>query len=75
MRSAKTKLITPPKLIPPFHKAAARGTLPTEHTKLIRAMNGPTRTFSTEVQMPWPWMNTAFHTWLGTRTVRKPATT
>jgi len=25
------------------------GTLPTEHTKLMKAMNGPTRTFSTLV--------------------------
>ena len=34
MRSAKMKLITPPKLMPPRHSAAASGTLPIEHTKL-----------------------------------------
>src|SRR2546422_1621387 len=42
IRSAKMKLITPPKLMPPFQSTAARGTLPTEHTKLIIEMNGPT---------------------------------
>jgi hypothetical protein len=46
MRSAKMKLTTPPKLMPPFHKAAARGTLPIEQTKLMMATNGPTTTFS-----------------------------
>ena len=39
------KLITPPKLMPPCHSAAAIGTLPIEHTKLMNAMNGPTSTF------------------------------
>jgi len=46
--------ITPPKEMPPFHNAAARGTLPTEHTKLMMAMKGPTITFSRLVQNPWP---------------------
>ena len=68
------KLITPPKLMPPFQRAAASGTLPTEHTKLTRATNGPTTTFSTAVQKPWPWRNKSFHTPAGTRMVRKPAT-
>src|SRR5665213_550831 len=36
------KLITPPKLIPPFQSTAAKGTLPTLQTKLITAINGPT---------------------------------
>src|SRR5260370_35648053 len=43
IRSAKIKLTTPPKLIPPFQRTAANGTLPTEQTKLTRATNGPTR--------------------------------
>src|SRR6266851_9671621 len=43
IRSAKMKLTTPPKLIPPFQSTAANGTLPTEQTKLTRATNGPTR--------------------------------
>ena len=54
MRSAKTKLTTPPKLIPPCQSAAPSGTFPTEQTKLMIAMNGPTMTFSSDVQKPWP---------------------
>ena len=61
--------------MPPCHSAAAIGTLPIEHTKLITAMNGPTSTFSSVVQKPWPWRNTSFHHSIGTSTVRKPATT
>ena len=34
--------ITPAKLIPPDQSTAARGTLPTEQTKLSTAMSGPT---------------------------------
>src|SRR5450759_974607 len=41
-RSAKMKLTTPPKLIPPFHSTAASGTLPIEQTKLATATTGPT---------------------------------
>src|ERR1700704_3491412 len=37
---------TPEKEIPPDHRTAASGTLPTEHTKLSTAMIGPTITFS-----------------------------
>ena len=62
IRSAKMNEITPPKEIPPFQSAAASGTLPMEQTKLTRAMSGPTRTFSTLVQKPWPWRKTTFHT-------------
>jgi len=36
------KATTPPKLIPPFHRTAASGMFPTEHTKEIIATNGPT---------------------------------
>src|SRR5205814_549875 len=42
IRSAKMKLITPPKLMPPFQSTAASGTLPMEQTKLIIARSGPT---------------------------------
>ena len=41
--------ITPAKLIPPDHSTAARGTLPTEQTKLSTAISGPTITFSIAV--------------------------
>src|SRR5438093_11758732 len=43
IRSAKMKAITPPKLMPPFQSTAARGMLPTEHTKLSREITGPIR--------------------------------
>ena len=42
IRSANRKAITPPKLDPEFHKTAARGTLPTEQTKVKIATSGPT---------------------------------
>ena len=55
IRSAKMKLITPPKLMPPCQSAAASGTFPTEQTKLRIAISGPTMTFCREVQKsPWP---------------------
>src|SRR5947209_20231405 len=41
-RSAKMKLTTPPKLMPPFQSTAARGTLPTEQTKLSIETSGAT---------------------------------
>ena len=66
--------ITPPKEMPPLHSAAASGTLPMEQTKLMMAMNGPTMAFSTLVQNPWPVMNTACQTDVGTSTARNPAT-
>ena len=74
MRSAKMNAITPPNEMPPVHSAAASGTLPMEHTKLMIAMKGPTRAFSRVVQNPCPVMNTACHTDVGTRTARNPAT-
>ena len=57
IRSAKTKLTTPPKLMPPCHSAAASGTLPTEQTKLTIARNGPSTTFSRLDQNPCPVRN------------------
>ena len=74
MRSAKIKLTTPPKLMPPFHSAAASGTLPIEHTKLMMAMNGPTRAFSSVVANPWPRKNKSPQMCTGTSTARNPAT-
>src|SRR5438876_1051759 len=41
IRSAKTKAITPPKLMPPFQSTAASGTLPIEQTKESIATTGP----------------------------------
>ena len=68
------KLITPPKLMPPCQSAAAIGTFPIEHTKLMNAMNGPTNAFSRLVQNPCPSRNTSFQKSIGTRTVSRPAT-
>jgi hypothetical protein len=41
IRSAKMKLTTPPKLIPPFHSTAASGALPIEQTNVKIATTGP----------------------------------
>jgi hypothetical protein len=41
IRSAKMNATTPPKLMPPFHRTPARGTLPIEQTKLSRLTTGP----------------------------------
>jgi len=43
MRSANIKEITPAKLMPPFHKTAASGTLPMEQTKESSETIGPTK--------------------------------
>jgi len=75
MRSAKMNDTTPPNEIPPFHSAAARGTLPMEQTNEMMAMSGPTMTFSTLVQNPWPWRNMSFQAETGTSTTRNPPTT
>src|SRR5438477_12639220 len=41
IRSAKRKLTTPPKLMPPFQRTAASGTFPTEQTNDETATTGP----------------------------------
>src|ERR1700686_3608629 len=43
IRSAYTKAMTPPKLIPPFQRTAAKGTLPTEQTNDTTDTSGPTK--------------------------------
>ena len=66
---------TPPKAMPPFHRDAARGTLPMEQTKLMMAMNGPTTgVLEKLVESRAPVTKTACHTDVGTSTARKPAT-
>jgi len=35
-----------------LNRAAARATFPTEHTKLMMAISGPTNAFSTDVHTP-----------------------
>ena len=41
IRSAKMNATTPPKLMPPFHRTAASGTLPIEHTNDAIETAGP----------------------------------
>ena len=66
--------IVPPKEMPPFQSAPASGTLPTEQTKLIKAMNGPITTFSTEAIKPWPERNRLFQKLVGIKVDANPAT-
>ena len=37
--------MVPPKEMPPCHSVAAKGILPTEQTKLMKAITGPIITF------------------------------
>src|SRR5258708_33836624 len=73
IRSAKMKLTTPPKLIPPFHNTAANGTLPTEQTKLIMATNGPTSGPSIFAMVGLLEKKNAFQNELGTHAANAPA--
>src|SRR4029077_4061038 len=41
-QSSEDDAITPPKLMPPFQRTAARGMFPTEHTNEMTATSGPT---------------------------------
>ena len=73
IRSAKMKLMTPPKLMPPFHNTTARGTLPTEQTKLSIEITGP-------ISGPQNWFSAgllvrknACHQLFGTQAARAPA--
>ena len=48
--------------MPPLHSTLASGMLPTEHTKLATAINGPTSAFSTSRSHPGPpCRKSAFH--------------
>src|SRR6266567_137060 len=73
IKSAKMKLTTPPKLIPPRHKTAASGTLPIEQTKLTRETNGPTRGPSILAMVGLLEKKNAFQNELGTQAARAPA--
>src|SRR6266849_4041853 len=73
IKSAKIKLTTPPKLIPPLHKTAAKGTLPTEQTKLTIATNGPTSGPSILAIVGLLEKKNAFQNELGTHAANAPA--
>ena len=60
--------------MPPFQSAPASGTLPTEQTKLINAMNGPITTFSIDDTNPCPVRNKLFQKLVGTNVDASPAT-
>jgi len=72
-RSAKTKLITPPKLIPPFHSTTASGMLPTEQTKLSIAIIGPTSGPQTVFSAGWFVRNSDCQKLFGTQAASAPA--
>ena len=68
------KAMMPPKAICPCHRAAAMGTLPIEHSTLMKASGRPTAAFSRLVQNPWPRRNRSLQRCIGTSTVKNPAT-
>ena len=74
IRSAKMKLITPPKLMPPFQSTTASGTLPTEQTKLSIEMTGPITGLQNSLSVGWPVRKNACHQLLGTQAASAPAT-
>ena len=73
IRSAKMKLITPPKLMPPFQSTTARGTLPTEQTKLSIEMTGPISGPQNSFRVGWLVRKNACQTLFGTQAARAPA--
>src|SRR5438309_4428150 len=73
MRSAKMKLITPPKLIPPFHSTTARGTFPTEQTKLSMEITGPISGLQNSFSAGWLVRKNACHQLFGTQAASAPA--
>src|SRR6266581_4440925 len=61
IRSAKRKLITPPKLMPPFQSTTARGTFPTEQTQLSIEMTGPISGLQNSLSVGWLVRKNACH--------------
>ncbi len=67
IRSANRNDSTPENPIPPDHRTAASGTLPTEQTKLRTAITGPTMAFSIAGSGAGAlWMNSTWKTLSGT---------
>ena len=73
IRSAKMKLITPPKLMPPFHSTTASGTFPTEQTKLSIEMTGPINGPQNSFRVGLLVRKNACHQLLGTQAASAPA--
>ena len=66
--------MVPPKVIPACHSAAANGMFPTLQTKLMQAMTGPMKAFSTCATAPCPLKKRDVHICVGIRRVARPAT-
>src|SRR3989442_15289628 len=75
IRSAKINAITPPKLMPPFHKTAASGTLPTDQTKLSREITGPISGPQISERTGWLVRKNPCQNDAGTQTASAPAMT
>ena len=73
IRSAKRKLITPPKLMPPFQSTTARGTFPTEQTKLSIEITGPISGLQNSLSVGWLVRKNACHQLFGTHAASAPA--
>src|ERR1700682_1894364 len=73
IRSAKMKLTTPPKLMPPRQSTAASGTLPTEQTKLTIATSGPTSGPSILASDEWSARKKSRQNESGTQAASAPA--
>src|SRR5215467_9626918 len=73
IRSANRKAITPPKLMPPFHSTAARGTFPTEQTNDTMATRGPISGPTTFDHTGSAERKKACQNSLGTQAARAPA--
>ena len=66
--------VTPPKLMPPFHRTSASGTFPIEHTKLTTATSGPTSGPHTPASNGWPDRKKCRQKESGTHAATAPAT-
>src|SRR5260370_42349355 len=73
IKSAYKNAITPPKLLPPFHRTVANGTLPTEHTNEMIATKGPTSGPQNFASKGWDVKKKALQKLLGTHAAIAPA--
>lgn len=67
------KAITPPKLMPPFQRTAAKGTLPIEQTKLMIATTGPMIGPQSFASVSWSSRKSDCQKDSGTQAARAPA--
>ncbi len=67
------KLITPPKLMPPFQSTAASGTLPIEHTKLSTETTGPMSGPHSLARKSWSTRKKSRQKLFGTHAASAPA--